>query len=403
MPKISRSFFLYFDQGIVSLSTFLMQFLIAHSLGASEYGAFSVALIFIMFLSNIYWAILTQPTIIKLADQEAEKGWLGFYSSLISLHVVWFAICAMLIVIFCIYYKLDFLTACASFSYLIFYQIYDFSRRLLIAGDGLRRAFYCDVALAVMSFLLISLLSYLRSDVSGYYAVLSIAYAFVVVFLAFKMPKVTLRVSDESLIVIASDLFGLGKWLFLTVIVMWGAGQLFPFFIASSLGLAMAGKFFALRSIINIISVPIQAVNNYYPARLVAAKNKSMDLYLAQVKKMKSVIFLFGGLMFLFSFAVPFVFSELYGGGYELDYWVVFFMSISGVITILTSAYNVLLMSLNGLRVVFASYAFSALFVLISANFFINNYGALGVSICAAISALMVLMIQFLYCKKLQD
>ena len=253
------------DQGVVSASNFVTMLIVARQLTHEEFGLFSLAMMSMLFLGNLHRAVFTQPMNI-LGALELKPQLAGRMLALLKAH--WFAIpiafAVLAVASFCFYPQMLLLASVAIYVASFFLQ--EMLRRywytLGHSGDVLRNdliSYAGQVALL--------LLAGLVWKIDGPIAFFIMAVTSIVAFMVgLKRLGLSESVEHRTTRAVLVEQWGLAKWLLLTVLAVWGAGQVYPFLMAP-LGAIAVASFSACRNLLNALGVVIQSIGNYLPAQ----------------------------------------------------------------------------------------------------------------------------------------
>jgi hypothetical protein len=253
------------DQAVVSGCNFLTQIYLARQLVPGDYGRFSLALLAVLFLASFQRALITRPMDI-LGAAEPPAAFLGRLNALLR----FLGLAIPLAVVALAGFALLFFPAAGLFiacaAYLTCFFLQEMTRRYWYALHRLDRAVQSD------------LLSYggqlVGLFVVGWFWSIDGARAFLVMaatsLLAFwydlVVGKVLRQRQSRPVKDVLREHWTMSRWLVLSVFTVWGAGQIYPLFVAS-LGPVAVATYAACGNITRAINLLVQAVDNYLPAR----------------------------------------------------------------------------------------------------------------------------------------
>ncbi len=253
------------DQGVVSASNFVTMLIVARQLTHEEFGLFSLAMMSMLFLGNLHRAVFTQPMNI-LGASELQSQLAGRMLALLKAH--WFAIpiafAVLAVASFCFYPQMLLLTSVAIYVASFFLQ--EMLRRywytLGRSSDALRNDLI-SYAGQVALLLLVALVWKIDGSIAFFIMAVTSIVAFMVGLNTLDLIESADHRAMRSVLV---EQWGLAKWMLLTVLAVWGAGQVYPFLMAP-LGAVAVASFSACRNLLNALGVVIQSIGNYLPAQ----------------------------------------------------------------------------------------------------------------------------------------
>lgn len=265
---LGRSMMALYDQAVVSGSNFLTMILIGRQLKIEEFGLFSLAMMSMLFLGNLHRAVFTQPmNVLGAADERSQLA--GRMLALLKLH--WFAIPIAFVILAVIsqWFFPDTSLLIAVAIYVATYFLQEMLRRYWYTLGKTAEALRNDLisyAGQVILFLLLSTVWQLDGVLAFGIMAFTSLLAIMVGLARLDLPSIIEKKTSWQVIV---QQWSLSKWLILTVLAVWGAGQVYPFLIAP-LGPVVVASFSACRNLLNAMGIVVQSVGNYLPARAAA-------------------------------------------------------------------------------------------------------------------------------------
>lgn len=270
----SNGFVVAVDQGVVSGCSFLTTLIAARTLTVESFGQFSLALLGTLFLSNLHRAVFTQPMNV-LGPMEPPERLEARVHAQLRAHTLAVPLAAVFLATLAIWF----------FPSVQLWAAAVFSACALFLQDTLRRYWYTNGE--IRSALANDVVSYVGQLLAMVALVMLGALSAASVFLAmgasslaaFALGVRTLptrgSASHFSVASMLAEHWPMARWLVLTALAVWGAGQVYPFLVAP-LGPEVVATFAACRNLLNAVGPVVQSLGNYVPSRvaaLVAAGN----------------------------------------------------------------------------------------------------------------------------------
>ncbi len=256
------------DQAIVSGCSFLTTLVAARALTVESFGEFSLALLGTLFLSNLHRAVFTQPMNVLGATDSVERLSSRLRAQLRA-HTVAFPLAGI------------FLAALATwfFPSAALWAAAVFNACALFLQDTLRRYWYTrgEIRHALANDVLSysgQLLALATLLVLGYVNAVTVflamgASSLIAFVLGVRTLPVERSASDFTVASMLAEHWPMARWLVLTALAVWGAGQVYPFLVAP-LGPEVVAGFAACRNLLNAVGPIIQSLGNYVPSRIAA-------------------------------------------------------------------------------------------------------------------------------------
>lgn len=305
------------DQGIVSAGNFLTLLFIGRQLPPEDFGLFSLAMMGILFLSNMHRALFTQPlNILGAAENPSQLG--GRVLALLRAHLLAIPLAVVFLVILSLRFfpQSALLLGCATYVSCFFMQ--EMLRRYWYTQGRIDRALANDL-LSYGGQLLVLVLADLVWKIDGSTAFLIMAATSMAAFLLglrrMKLPATVIQRSSADIMV---QHWTLSKWLMLTVLAVWGASQIYPFLL-SPLGPVAVASFAACRNLLNAMGVVVQSVGNYLPVRAAALlRQQGKSRFRSHLLRNLGGSSLFGALFVLVVLlSSDSLLHAVYGGAYD--------------------------------------------------------------------------------------
>lgn len=255
------------DQCVVSGCNFLVLLYLGRKLPASDFGIFSLALMSTLFLANLHRASLTRPLNL-LGAAEDEELRLKRLRAVLKAHWLLVPLAAIVLFALSVFFFPGLLMWMSALVYIGLFCLQDSMRRYWYTSGQIGFALRTD-GIAYGGQVLILLGAGMQVTLAASDVLLLMALPFGLAFLFdwFSLPRQEGK--PLSLFLLAKDHWQLSQWLLLTVLVVWAAGQLYPFLLAS-LGPVAVATFMASRNLLNVVNLLVQSFDNYLPSRLTA-------------------------------------------------------------------------------------------------------------------------------------
>jgi O-antigen/teichoic acid export membrane protein len=336
----SNQFWVLADQLLASGAAFLITIIIARTLPITDFGWYASVVLFQLLLLAIQNAVLTSPyQVLQASYNTAEKyNYLKALFKVESVLLLFIALLALLFFILAPVWLQPFMERFWWVAVLVCgYLLQDFLRRVLITESKPIASFITNtVYYAIGGCSLLYLHSINAITLTNIICVLGFSYlpsVFVAVYFINQFNSSTKdeRIATQQCQTGATELVSFkstvrlhmhhGKWLLLTAVLQWWAGNVF--FVAAGvlLGVEAFGALRLAQNIFGLLNVLFQAFENYVvpnAARVYQQSATMLSGYLKTISK-KSVLLLLPILVVLFVLA-PQVFT-LAGGAQYASYY----------------------------------------------------------------------------------
>ena len=382
------------DQCVVSCCNFLTMLFIGRWLPAHEFGLFSLAMLIVLFLSNLHRAILTQPLNV-LGAKEAEIELLTRFWALLRAHVVVLpiAIAVLICMSFSFFPRMD--LAIGAACYLVCFLLQETVRRYWYTNGRIDRALISDlVSYGGQAVVLVAFELIVKVECDSAFVILALTSLAGFVVGLFGIKRV--HTLDRSTIrTVAAQHWTLSRWLLLTVLALWGSSQMYPFLIVN-LGPVAIASFSVSRNLLNVMGIVVQSVVNYLPTRAAVLLSQEGELAfrrhilktLAQ-SVVASAVFVLG----MQILAEP-ILHVLYGGAYDAAAPLLRVLSLGMVFSLLGAVLGSYALAMHDSRSTFLSNFGSAVFTFTGGLWLIHLYGVYGAAIAACLSLAVAAVLQ---------
>lgn len=380
--KPSEKHWVLADQAVVSASAFATTLLAARALPPVSFGIFSSVLLFQLLALSVQHALITSPYLLlqpSQADRDAERRYTTEVLLIqLCLVLLLAATTAIITIIRPRAISQETSSLWWAFVAVAGYLIQDFLRRIFITRGQSLRALIIDLltnGLQVTGLLCLHLRHTLTLDgclmVCGLTFIPSILAGFWYVGWRATSPE---RLTQTIYAHLSQ-----GKWLLLTCILQWWAGNSFVVTAGLLLGAEAFGALRLAQSILGILNVVLQAFENYVMPRAAKAYGRStqhLSLYLRKVSSRAGAL-LIPLLVLLFIFAAP-LFQLAGGGHYEQYTGVMRGLCLLYLFIFFGYPVRIALRVLGENKAFFLGYLLATLFSLLAAASVIHAWGAAG-------------------------
>jgi O-antigen/teichoic acid export membrane protein len=306
------------DQLVVSGGNFLSMLIAARTMEVSDFGRFSLTMMMILFAANLHRAVYTQPlnvlgvssTICPINQRmhvylrthpafAASAGLLLFVLSLATNNVD---------------HTFPFALLAASTLF-----IQELVRRYWYTTGDIKKAFVADcIGYGTQVVFLLSAATLDWLDPRSAFASLAIGSGLSALQGLWHLRRKLQAPASLSRLLIFKEQWPMTKWLLLTVLAVWGAGQVYPF-LMTPLGPQAVATFSASRTLLNVIGPAVQSLGNVIPSHAAAllknGQRAEFDRHLRRT--MTWVLGCAMLLVVLMGIGAPTILALAYGGKYD--------------------------------------------------------------------------------------
>ena len=385
------------DQAVVSGCNFITTVILARQLSTESFGLFSLAFMICLFLSNLHRAGLTQPLNVLGSGESHERlawrlaGLLRVQMILLPLSAIVLAAASLLL----------FPDAALTLSAIVYFSCFALQ-------ETLRRYWYTRVA--VREALMNDLLSYGTQVVVLVALVVSdrllVGTAFLAMgatsLLAFvagmrRIGPATLQRAQPVSEVVAEH-WPMAKWLLLTVLAVWGAGQVYPLLMVP-LGAAAVASFAACRNLLNAMGLIVQSVGNYIPTQAAKAlRHSGKDVLRRDIWSACAAALLAGVvfLLFIHWYAGPLL-HLIYAGRYDHAAPILRTLAFGTVFSLLGAILGAYALAMEDSRSGFLSNLGASVVTFTVGLWLIGSHGVVGASLAAVLSLAVATSLQAMF------
>jgi O-antigen/teichoic acid export membrane protein len=375
------------DQAVVSGCNFATTVIVARELSVQSFGFFSLAAVTCLFLSNLHRAGLTQPMNVLGAGEDRES--IGRrLAGLLRLHLLLIPASAAVMAGASIFLFPDIVLAASAIVYLASSALQETLRRYWYTRSSIKDAFTNDLLSYGGQLVLLMLLSgteLLRADTAFMAMGATSVLAFVAGVRRIGPAAFTPAMSVRALLV---EYWPMAKWLLLTVLAVWGAGQVYSVLLAP-LGVAAVATFAACKNLLNVMGLVVQSVANYVPIHAARTLRIAGSSALRREMTRTCLLALVGGTVFLLVvhwFAEPLL-HLLYAGRYDDAADVLRMLAFATVTTLFGVIFGSYAMAMEDSRTGFLSNVAASVTTFTLGVWLIEEHGMWGAAAGNAISS----------------
>ena len=370
----------FLDQIVFSGFNFLLGLLIIRLFNLKIFGEFSYFWLIYLFIYTIQNSIILTPLISKyyFIPQIKKKN----YVSSIFLIQTFFCLILFLILNFFYYQNYFFieiilydkyiqsftLTVCAS-------QFYHFSRKLLYCEKKYKKIFFIDLIIYSLCICVLIFINYkFNIDLNNIFEILSLTY-----FLGFLFNfRFLLKIEylPKNFKKIFKQNYDIGKWLTINAVVQWLSNNLWMVNTGIILGATSLGVLRACQSIIQVLNVIYQILENILPEKITnKIKSNKSEIFIFVINFIKiniKYILLLTLLIILFS---KIILNVLFGEEIMNYYSALIILSLSLPFIFLRYPINIAFKSLSETKYIFFSNLVPTIVTLILSRYIIENFG----------------------------
>jgi O-antigen/teichoic acid export membrane protein len=369
------------DQAVVSGNNFLQGVILARALGADIFGAWAAGQLGLLLFLSLNQAFVTTPMLTFLGKKEPNDH--KVYLQTLAMLQVFVAVLGSIVgFVASIYlFKTENIHPIQFGSAVFFFLLWDFSRRQLLSIGKVQVALILDFLLFLVQtggFLLLYLTKNLSLSAAWLLWTGSLAVVNLICYGAFL--KFNKKIDFAPISIVSAAHWQDGRWLLLTALLQWFAGN---YFIASSavwIGQAALGTARMAQNIVGVLNIVLISLENTWPVTA------------AKTFKEKGIEGMFGNLQQGMRRSAPFVlaflgifgllgtvlFQLLFGNVPEGTSLVIWGYVGVYVLTFVALPLRIALRTLGLSKIIFISYLVSAVFSLLMAPVFLKYWQLSG-------------------------
>jgi O-antigen/teichoic acid export membrane protein len=369
------------DQAVVSGNNFLQGVLLARALGANVFGAWAAGQLGLLLFLSLNQAFVTTPMLTFLGKKEEHEK--DNYLQILAYIQVGIAVVGGFLAAIVAFFMFDKenLTPLQFGCAVSVFLLWDFCRRQLLSVGKMKIALLLDILLFTLqsgAFLILSLSNKVNLTIAWLMWTFSLVLSCTIGFWFFIKTKQKITFSNTQMVLKShwSD----GRWLLLTALLQWFAGN---YFVASSavwIGQTALGTARMAQNIVGVLNIVLISLENTLPISAAKSYKENglhglIDTLKLEMKRSSPMVFLFLG---TFAIMGTTIFSFLFGTVPEGTSLVIWGYAVVYALTFLALPLRIALRTLGKSRVIFFSYAVSAVFSLALAPVFLQNGGLWG-------------------------
>ncbi|WP_345975105.1 oligosaccharide flippase family protein [Sulfurimonas sp. HSL3-7] len=389
---MKKNLFLSFiDQGIVSLSNFLLIIFLARILDKAEFGFISFLLFISVLINNTHISLITQPHNViaaKLGQRYYEK----YTSGLLGLNILFIILLILmsLLIYFLHYLQLINLydeTAFIIFSlfYLTIKQLQDFFRRILFTSGHIQELLISDIIAYGGVILFIWLAYYFNITLLHTIIILiSIPYILSTIYLLQKN-RIEYKLNLKIMVMAYKKSYNFARWAFLSTFTSWVGTRIFPITLGILVNMETVAVYAVLMNIINTLNPFFYTLTNFLTTVFAKMQQKS------NVLKQTFNVFLASLPIVIIAITILFIYAEdilffLYGPKYTEYAELLKYISSSILLIGIANILQLYLRALQQVKYIFQAFLFSSFFTLTIGTYLIHSYQIEGAVLAFVLS-----------------
>lgn len=374
-----KLFLSFIDQGIVSLSNFLLIIFLARILDKAEFGFISLLLFISVLINNTQISLITQPHNViaaKLGKIHYEKYTNGAYG--LNLIFIIILIVFSILIYFLQYFgAIDLYDSVTFILFTIFYmtikQVQDFFRRVLFTSGHISEILVSDF-IAYGGGILFLLLAYLLNVNILYEIILFITIPYILsITYLLKINAVQYRFDRKDILYTYKKSFNFAQWAFLSTVASWIGTRVFPVTLGMLVSMEAVAIYAVLINIINTLNPIFYTLTNFLTTVFSKVLTKSnllkqtLDVFLALLPIITLAIII----LFVYSKEIL---SLLYGSNYIEYVELLKYLSISILLIAIANILQLYLRALQHVKYIFNAFLYSSLFTLTIGTYLVFTY-----------------------------
>ena len=362
----------FVDQGMLSAGNFLAGVLMARAFGAYQFGWFALSWVIVEFMASLQFAAVLQP-MLNIGAKEEKASTTKYYTATAAQQVM-VATCSALIVWAGV--KIAATVVDAEFGHLALplclctaaLQGQNFMRRLLFARDRPVVALVSDGLRIGLQVSALAALLFFGEAATGELGIWIAAGACAMAALVglpffgrFEWDRRTFR--D-----VLARHWTFSKWLLPSAVLFWMTTQGFVIMSGIVLGAATTGELRAASSIVGLIIIIFQALDNFAPTQasrtLHRAGGEELLRYMARLSGLTAL--LVAAFVALINYDPDWLVQVIYGSGYKDLGYVIRWLSAASCAYGAAVLLGIWAAAIEQTRMIFCSYAFAAIFTAVA-------------------------------------
>jgi len=382
------------DQCVISCSNFVSVLILGRNLKVDEFGFFSLAMLTVIFISNLHRAFVTQPLNVLGADED-ELRLATRMTVLLSTHVLLVpAAIFLLVCVSVMFYPRMEMTAAAAI-YLTASLLQETVRRYWYTVGRLDRAILTDGLSYGAQILVLFIAQWVVVLEAPLAFLLMAGCAFSGLLVGLIGIKRVGLAGMGDFRTVVSEHWKLSRWLILTVLALWASSQLYPFLIVK-LGPVAVAWFAVTRNLLSAMHVVVQSVVNYLPSRAAfLLKTEGVEVFRRHAIR-TSLHAALAAIVFILAMqllALP-ILHLLYGGIYDPAQWVLRIFAVGMLFSLVGAVLGCYSLAMHDSRSTFLANLGSAVFTFTGGLWLIKEYGVYGATIAGCLSLAVATILQ---------
>jgi len=392
---MKKKLFLSFtDQGIVSLSNFLLIIILARIFDKADFGFISFLLFIGVLINNIQISLITQPhnviaaNLEKISYEKYTNGALGLQVlSIIILIVISVLIYTLQYTgLINLYDKISFIMF--SIFYLSLKLIQDFFRRILFTSGHISQIVISDLIAYGGGVLFLLVVLYLKIEIL-YQIIILITIPFIlsIVYLLVTN-KIEYKLSKKDMLFTAKKSFDFARWSFLSALTSWLGTRVFPITLGLLVSMEAVAIYAVLMNIINTLNPIFYTLTNFLTTVFAKVSEKS-NLLRQTINTFFALLPIIVISIIILIIYPKKILSFLYGSTYIEYVELLQYISSSIFLIALANILQLYLRASQNVKYIFKSFLYSTLFSLTLGSYLIYNYQIHG-AVLAFISSWII-------------
>jgi O-antigen/teichoic acid export membrane protein len=366
------------DQLVTSGGSFVTTIILAHQLGITDFGIYSTIVMVLYLALSMSTALIVSPYQVLQANSSNPRAY-------VSALLFWQVTLCGVLTLLCIpllYLEMSWIQPIKPYVFpsvglMVTFLVQDFLRKILLSNQKANQALVIDALTIVlqMGWFAISL-----QQLNLQYALFIMSVTYIpsiivgIIYINPVLPSVKLMQTT------AVTQYQSGKWLLLTAVLQWWAGNLFVMASGFFLGMKALGALRLAQTLFGVLNVLLQVFENHtlpVAARLYHQSETVLKRFLWNTTR-KSTLLMLPFTLLLVVFAKEIF--QLTGGAEYVDYaFALQGMAVLYLIIFAGYSARIAIRVLSLDKDFFVGYLFTLVFSLIGAQYFIQHWGILGV------------------------
>lgn len=385
------------EQGVISLSNFLLAIIVARYLSIAEFGIFTLIWIVFLLINTIQQSLINNPYMTLPESYIHSKRYKKELQTLeIFLLLVTATLFLIIFYLLTIFYQVNWSILLPSLLTLILFNLHDFLRRVLFANNEIKNALFLTIMayLARTAFIFILFVYDFNINLVEIFWI-SVAFYAISISIAHNHIFVTPPTLNHNTLLFLQKHWKTGKWLLPSKSLQWSSVNIFILAAGSILSPAAVGILRSGQNLLNLFNIVLLAGENYFPRRAVAiqknSNNKSVIYYLAKWSLALSIIIL--GMSPIINTFDDDILVTIYGLQYDGYGYILKYYIVLALISVFLTFIQVYLRVTHSLQNWLFAHTVATMIALIMSYPLISNYNIDGVLYGLILSQIVILTI----------